>query len=246
VTLRFTCLTLFPESFAPLRVDGVFARGLARGLLSLDTVGLREFSSNARRDVDDHPIGGGDGMVLLPDVCQRALESVRGPRSRVVHVTPAGKQFSNATARRLADEEHLVFLCGRYAGFDARFVEKNAHEHLSLGDFVLSGGELPAQCMMDAIARFVPGVLGNAESAASDSFEDGLLEAPQFTKPLEWEGVAVPDVLLSGDHGRIAAWRRKEQIKVTARTRPDILQLLWDGLSRSEKALAQRCWKQDC
>ena len=243
--LRFTCLTLFPAAFDSLKEDGVFARGLEKGLLSLDTVFLRSFSSNARRDVDDAPVGGGDGMVLSPEVCARALDSVVTAASRVVHVSPAGKQFCAKTARRLAEESHIVFLCGRYAGFDSRFVEARAHEHLSVGDFVLSGGELPAQCMMDAIARFVPGVLGNAESAGCDSFEDGLLEAPQFTKPLEWQGRLVPGVLMSGDHARIASWRRKEQIRQTARLRPDIVHRLWDSLSRAERALAEKVWKEE-
>ena len=244
MTLRFSCLTLFPESFEPLRKDGVFARGLSKGILSLDTVFLRDFSGNARRDVDDHPVGGGDGMVLLAETCERALASVRTPASRIIHVSPSGKRFGNVAARRLSAESHVVFLCGRYAGFDSRFTEKHAHEHLSLGDFVVSGGELPAQCMMDAIARFVPGVLGNDASAGHDSFEDGLLEAPQFTKPLTWEGQAVPEVLLSGDHARIAAWRRKEQIKATARMRPDIVHALWDALTRAERALAEKAWKE--
>lgn len=243
MALRFTALTLFPESFEPLRKDGVFARGLTRGLVSLDTIFLREFATNARRDVDDHPFGGGDGMVLSPEVCERALASVATPASWIVHVTPAGKQFDALAAKRLASKEHVVFLCGRYAGFDARFVEARAHEHLSIGDFVLSGGELPAQCMMDAAARFVPGVLGNAGSAAADSFEDGLLEAPQFTKPIEWNGKAVPEVLTSGDHGKIAAWRRREQVRLTARMRPDIVRLIWDSLSRAEKALSEAVWK---
>lgn len=243
--MRFTCLTLFPAAFQALREDGVFARGLDKGLLSLDTVFLRDFSVNTRRDVDDSPVGGGDGMVLLPEVCSRALDSVVTSASRVVHVTPAGKQFCAATARRLANETHIVFLCGRYAGFDSRFVDARAHEHLSVGDFVLSGGELPAQCMMDAIARFVPGVLGNTQSAAHDSFEDGLLEAPQFTKPLDWEGKRVPDVLLSGDHARIASWRRREQIRVTARLRPDVIHREWASLSRAERSLAEKVWKEE-
>jgi len=245
MTLRFSCLTLFPESFEPLRADGVFSRALARGLVSLDTVFLRDFSATARRDVDDHPVGGGDGMVLSPEVCERALASVRGADAWVVHVTPAGKQFTNAAARRLAQKSHVIFLCGRYAGFDARFVEANADEHLSVGDFVLSGGELPAQCMMDAAARFLPGVLGNADSASHDSFEDGLLEAPQYTKPMVWNGVSVPDVLTSGDHAKIASWRRRAQLSLTARMRPDILVRLWDALTRAEKAFAERVWKED-
>jgi tRNA (guanine37-N1)-methyltransferase len=243
MTLRMTALTLFPESFEPMKKEGVFARAISKNLLSLDTVFLREFAENPRRDVDDSPIGGGDGMVICPDVAARALDSVVSPEACVVHVTPSGAVFSNAHAKQLAEKKHLIFLCGRYAGFDARFANKRAHFHLSLGDFVLSGGELAAQCIMDATARFVPGVLGNAVSASEDSFEDGLLEAPQYTKPLSWNGLEVPEVLLSGDHAKIQSWRKKEKIRQTAFWRPDLVLRLWDSLSRAEKALAEKVWK---
>jgi tRNA (guanine37-N1)-methyltransferase len=143
----------------------------------------------------------------------------------------------------LAQKKHLVLLCGRYAGFDFRTVHRYVHAEYSIGDFVLSGGELPAMCLIDAVARFVPGVLGNVESALCDSFEDGLLEAPVYTKPLDFEGDSVPEVLLSGDHSKIAAYRRKEQVRVTACNRPDLIHRMWDSLSRSERALAERVWK---
>jgi tRNA (guanine37-N1)-methyltransferase len=241
--LRFSVVTLFPEMFSLIREEGVVARALEKGRLSLETIFLRDFAQGARRNVDEHPVGGGDGMVLRPDVAAAALESVLQPASYVIHVTPSGKVFNNKIARDLASREHLVLLCGRYAGFDSRLVSRYVHAELSLGDFVLSGGELPALCMIDAVARFIPGVLGNVTSAERDSFEDGLLEAPVYTKPLEWEGMAVPEVLQSGDHKRVEDYRRREQLKLTARNRPDLVQLHWDSLTRSERTLVEKIWK---
>ncbi|MEY2987120.1 MAG: tRNA ((1)-)-methyltransferase, partial [Pseudomonadota bacterium] len=178
------------------------------------------------------------------EVCSAALETVITPESVVIHVSPGGKVFNNSWARQFAqNSQHLVFLCGRYAGFDHRFVEKYAHHELSVGDFVLSGGEVASICMMDSIARFVPGVLGNAESSACDSFEDGLLEAPAYTLPMNFQGVKVPDVFFSGHHAEIAKHRRREQIKRTAAMRPDLIQLHWDKLSRSEQRLAESVFK---
>ncbi len=241
--LRFSAITLFPEMFEVLRKEGVIARGIEKKSLSLETVFLRDFAPGVRRNVDEHPVGGGDGMVLRPDVVASALQSVLSPESFVVHLSPTGKVFDAHAARELAQKKHVVLLCGRYAGFDFRTVRRYVHAEYSIGDFVLSGGELPAMCVVDAVARFVPGVLGNAESALRDSFEDGLLEAPVYTKPLEFEGDSVPEVLLSGDHSKIAAYRRQEQLRVTARNRPDLIHRMWDSLSRSERALAERVWK---
>jgi tRNA (guanine37-N1)-methyltransferase len=241
--LRFTAVTLFPEMFEVIRGEGVVARGIERGLVGLDAVNPRDFAPGPRRNVDEHPVGGGDGMVIRPDVAAATLQSVLTPESYVVHLSPTGKVFDASAARGLSKKRHVVLLCGRYAGFDFRTVHRYVHAEFSIGDFVLSGGELPAMCLVDAVSRFVPGVLGNSESAACDSFEDGLLEAPVFTKPLDFEGDKVPDVLLSGDHARIAAYRRKEQLRVTARNRPDLLNRMWDKLSRAEKAMVERVWK---
>ncbi|NBW80570.1 tRNA (guanosine(37)-N1)-methyltransferase TrmD [bacterium] len=242
--MRLTAFTLFPGMFSPQLEEGVFARGIKQRLLSFDTVNPRDFASDSRRTVDGHPVGGGDGMVLLPDVCSRTLDSVCGPSTKVIHVSPGGKVFDNHWAKKLATESnHLVFLCGRYAGFDERFVSARAHYELSVGDFVLSGGEPAAICMMDAIARFVPGVLGNSVSAGADSFEDGLLEAPQYVQPLEYAGQKVPDVLLSGNHADIARHRRREQLKRTAAQRPDLLLKMWDSLSRTEKKWVESFWR---
>lgn len=243
--VRFSPVTLFPEMFNVLREEGVIARGIRQNLIAIEPVFLRDFAPLPHRHVDDHPAGGGDGMVIRPDIAAAAIESVLTPESVVVHVTPTGKIFTAEHARALAKHSHLVFLCGRYAGFDHRVVEKHATLELSLGDFVLSGGELPTMCMIDSIARFIPGVLGNPDSAVCDSFEDGLLEAPPFTKPNVWEGRAIPDVLLGGDHGAIARHRRKEQLRLTARNRPDLIQALWETLTRSEKAVVEKVWRSD-
>ena len=242
--MRFTAFSLFPDHFVPFVQEGVVARALKSGILSFDSVNPRDSAQDNRKTVDGHPCGGGDGMVLLPDVCAAALESVLTPNSVVVHVSPGGQVFNNSWARQFAQKsQHLIFLCGRYAGFDQRFVEKYAHHELSIGDFVLSGGEVASICMMDAISRFVPGVLGNAQSSELDSFEDGLLEAPVYTLPVNFHGTQVPDVFFSGHHAEIAKHRRKEQIRRTAARRPDLIQLHWDSLSRSEQRLAESVFK---
>ena len=244
MTLRMTAFTLFPGLFEPFLEEGVFSRGIRKSLIHFDVVNPRDFAKDARRTVDGHPFGGGDGMVMLPDVCTDALDSVVGSTTKVIHVSPGGKVFNNEWAKRLAAEsDHLVFLCGRYAGFDERFVKKRAHYELSIGDFVLSGGEPAAICMMDSIARFVPGVLGNQVSASSDSFEDGLLEAPQYTQPVEFGGGHVPPVLLSGNHAEIARFRRRMQLRRTAVQRPDLVLRVWESLTRSEQKLVEDIWK---
>lgn len=242
--VRFTAFSLFPHYFDSFVSEGVVAKAIKAGILSFDSVNPRDFSQDNRRTVDGHPCGGGDGMVLLPEVCAAALESVLTSDSVVIHVSPGGKVFNNSWARKFAhSERHLVFLCGRYAGFDQRFVEKYTQYELSVGDFVLSGGEIASVCMMDAISRFVPGVLGNAQSSEHDSFEDGLLEAPVYTLPVNFQGTKVPEVFFSGHHAEIAKHRRKEQIKRTAACRPDLIQLQWDSLTRAEQRLAEAVFK---
>ena len=242
---RFSVITLFPEMFAALQQEGVIARAIAKKLIHLETVFLRDFSEGERRSVDEHPVGGGDGMVLRPEVVERAILATQTEESFVVCLSPSGKVFNNEMAKMLAQKSHLIFLCGRYAGFDERTVQKYTDIEVSLGDFVLSGGELPSMCVIDTVSRFVPGVLGNALSAQADSFEDGLLEAPTYTKPLDYHGISVPEILLSGDHGKISVWRRRSQIKKTALNRPDLILRLWDELSKSERAFVEKIWKHN-
>ena len=242
-SLQVTVVTLFPQFFAPFLEEGVVARGLQQGLLGFRTVSLRDFAPLPRRAVDDRPIGGGDGMVLCPKVTAAAIESCLTPQSTVVHLTPKGQVFNQSMAEKLSQKKELIFLCGRYAGFDDRVVQKYAHIELSVGDFVLSGGEPAALVVMDAVFRLVPGVLGNKVSAGADSFSEGLLEAPAYTQPVDWEGRLVPAVYLSGNHKNVAAFRRKEQLRVTALNRPDLIMLVWENLTASERTFVQRIWK---
>ncbi len=221
--LRATFLTLFPESLGPILQSSILGRGQKAGLLAVDTVDLRDFSTNKHRTVDDSPAGGGPGMILRVDVIAGALAALRArdPAVHVVAVDARGAPFAQRDARRLSRKPHVAFVCGRYEGVDARALDL-CDEVLSLGDFVLTGGELPALAMFDAAARLVPGVLGNDASAASESFAAVLLEERQYTRPVVFQGRAVPPVLLSGNHKDIARARRKDALVLTAKLRPDL------------------------
>ncbi|OGS36894.1 MAG: tRNA (guanosine(37)-N1)-methyltransferase TrmD [Elusimicrobia bacterium RIFOXYA2_FULL_69_6] len=220
--MRIDVVTLFPEMFEPVLGASITGRARERGLLELGTVNPRDFAADRHRTVDDRPYGGGAGMVLMAEPLYRAIKSVRRPGSRVVGLTPRGARFDAAAARRLARAEHLVLVCGHYEGFDER-VLRLCDEEVSIGDFVLTGGELPAMMVADAVARLLPGVLKKADAAACESFEGGLLEAPHYTRPRVWRGRKVPEALLSGDHERIADWRRSAARRVTRSRRPDLL-----------------------
>lgn len=222
----FHVVTLFPEMLeSPLR-ESILGRALKQGLIEIETHNLRDWAEGKHLSCDDAPYGGGDGMVLKPEPLSRAVTELkrRTPAAKVLLMSPQGVPFDQQHARRLSTEEGIIFLCGRYAGFDERVRATLVDEEFSIGDFVLTGGELPALVMIDAIARYLPGVLGSADSVTSDSFTDGLLEYPQYTRPPVFNGVAVPDVLLSGDHGRINAWRREQQLLRTMQRRPDLLE----------------------
>lgn len=221
--IEFSVITLFPDMFGILLQAGVISRAIKHELIKITPIQLRDYAFDARKIVDGHPAGGGDGMVIRADVTQRAICANKKENSYVVHLSPAGVKFDNKIAKELAQKSHIILLCGRYAGFDERVVEKYADLHLSLGDFVLSGGELPALCVIDAVSRFVPGVLGNEQSAIQDSFEDGLLEAPQYTKPICFEDMEIPSVLLEGNHAKIKEYRYQEQVRKTKKYRPDLL-----------------------
>lgn len=238
-SIHFRALTLLPEFFQAALVDGVFARACKAGIIDFSAHQLRDFSKRADRRIDDKPYGGGHGMVIRADVTTQALQSLRAPETKIIFTTPSGELFNSSMARTLAAEQDLLFVCGRYEGFDQRVINRFADFQISIGNFVLSGGELPALAMMDAIARFVPGVLGNAESAEHDSFEDGLLEGPLYTRPEVFEDLRVPEVLLSGDHSKIAVYQRLEKIKRTAAVRPDLLKSLWHSLTKQEQDLAR-------
>jgi tRNA (guanine37-N1)-methyltransferase len=224
--VRVDIITIFPEYFAPLDLS-LIGKARAARLLDVRLHDLRTWTSDVHRTVDDSPYGGGPGMVMRPEPWGAALDAVAGPGATLVVPSPAGPPFTQAGAHELAALGHLVFACGRYEGIDQRVLDDAAARmpvrEVSLGDYVLFGGEVAVLVVLEAVARLLPGVLGNAESLTEESHAAGLLEAPVYTKPAEWRGRAVPEVLRSGDHGRIARWRRDQSLLRTARRRPDLL-----------------------
>jgi tRNA (guanine37-N1)-methyltransferase len=218
-------VTIFPEMIAGQLSQGVLGRAIERGILDVKVHDLRDFTTDRHRVVDDVPYGGGPGMVLKPEPMFRALDAIEAARGRslnVVMTSPQGSRLTQAEARRLSGVEHLVLLCGRYEGVDER-VRERVSEEISIGDYVLSGGELPALVILDAVARLVPGVVGDERSVIDDSFSRGLLDFPQYTRPAELGAFRVPDVLLSGHHGEIRRWRKREAVARTLERRPDLL-----------------------
>lgn len=222
--MTFDVLTLFPEMFVSPFAESVLGKAIDKGLIALHAHNLRDWAEGRHKVVDDTPYGGGDGMVMKPEPVCRALDELRqrAPGSRVLLMSPQGRPFCQAQAQELAQDPGLILVCGRYEGFDER-IRSRVDAEYSLGDFVLTGGELAAMVMIDAIARLLPGVLGSSGSAASDSFSDGLLEYPHYTRPVEFAGERVPEVLLSGHHGEIARWRRRQQLCRTLERRPELL-----------------------
>jgi tRNA (guanine37-N1)-methyltransferase len=230
--MRFDVITLFPELFAPHLAHGITRRAFEGGQIDLNLWSLRDFAGNTYRRVDDRPYGGGPGMVMLAKPLARALGAVREARAEAAPVplvlfTPTGRRIDQALVREWAGGPGAILLCGRYEGVDQRFIDRHVDLELSLGDFVLSGGELPALALLDAIARLQPGVLGDAQSHEQDSFSDDLLDCPHLSRPelLKWggESQSVPPVLLSGHHADIARWRREQSLRITATRRPDLI-----------------------
>lgn len=250
-------ITLFPGMFSALTEYGVTGRAIRNRQVNLKYWNPRDFTTDRHRTVDDRPYGGGPGMLMKTGPLTQAIVAAKvaatvatstGTGSpRVIYLSPQGKPLDQAKVVQLAQEPGLVLLCGRYEGVDERVLTTLIDEEISLGDFVLSGGELAAMALLDAVTRRLPGVLGDAESALQDSFEGGLLDHPQYTRPEVFEGLTVPDVLLSGDHARIALWRAQERLKATWRKRPDIVQKLQQGgaLSREQQVLLERLLKED-
>jgi len=222
--VRLDVITLFPELVSVPMGTSIMKRARDKGLIEFAAQDLREFGLGRHRQVDDTPCGGGPGMVLRPEPLFAALRTVHTPQSRVILMTPAGRRFDQATARRLACEKHLIFISGHYEGVDERVTERWVDEELSIGDYVLTNGTLAAAVVMDAIVRLLPGVLGDDQSSVEESFgAAGLLEAPQYTKPAEFEDMPVPEVLLGGNHAKITAWRAEQALERTRRNRPDLL-----------------------
>jgi tRNA (guanine37-N1)-methyltransferase len=239
--LRIDVITLFPEMFSPLE-HSILGRAIEQGRLAVNYVNPRDFTSDRHRTVDDYPYGGGPGMVMKPEPIFLAVESVAGPESHVTLLSPAGRVFSQSIAAELAELQHLILICGHYEGVDERAREHLATDEISIGDYVLTGGELAAMVIIDAVARLLPGVLGHAESAGDESHSHGLLEYPQYTRPPEFRGWPVPDRLLSGHHAEIARWRRRQSLERTAARRPDLMtpellaELADDGSKKRKRA----------
>jgi tRNA (guanine37-N1)-methyltransferase len=221
--LRIDVVTLFPGMVEPVLAESMLGRARARGIVDLRVVALREYAGGRHRVTDDYQFGGGSGMVLKPEPLVAAVEALRTAVARVILMDPRGPVFTQRMAATLAQERHLILLAGRYEGVDERVAALTGAELLSIGDYVLTGGEVPALVVIDAVARLLPGALGGENAAARESFASGLLEPPQYTRPEEFRGARVPAVLLSGDHARIARWRRQQALWLTWRRRPDLL-----------------------
>lgn len=231
--LRIDVVTIFPGMLKGFLEESMLKRAVQQGAVRFGTIDPRDFTTDARRTTDDRPYGGGPGMVMLPGPLFGAVESVKAEGTRVVLMSPSGKPFRQADAERLSGERHLVFLCGHYEGIDDRVREALVTEELSIGDFVLTNGVLPAAVVIDAVVRLLPGVLGGEGAAQEESFQQGLLEYPQYTRPVEFRGMKVPDILRSGNHRAIADWRQAEAERLTLERRPDLAALA--GLPRPPK-----------
>ncbi len=223
--MKFHLLTIFPEFFEGPFKHGVVARGAQFGALELIVHDLRKWTHDLHRTVDDRPFGGGEGMLLKPQPLFEAVEAIwpeRTPKQKVILLSAQGRKFTQQVAREYLEYDELLFVCGRYEGVDERVAEHLADDEISIGDYVLSGGELAAAVVIDSVARLLPGVLGNSDSALNESFEDGILDCPQWTRPAEFRGWKVPDVLLGGNHAEIRKWRRQAALEKTRRLRPDL------------------------
>ena len=225
--MNFHILTLFPEMVMDGLNTSIIGRAVNNGLLSIEAVNIRDYAFNKHQSVDDYPYGGGAGMLMQAEPVYQAYQSIAGRlerQPRVIYLSPQGKTFTQKMAEELAQESELVLLCGHYEGIDERVLEEIVTDYVSIGDYVLTGGELPAMVMVDAISRLVPGVLHNDVSAEFESFQDNLLEYPQYSRPEEWHGKKVPEVLLSGHHANIEKWRREQAVLRTRERRPDLLE----------------------
>ena len=224
--MKIKILSIFPEMFDSVFSASILGRAREQGILDISVIDIRPFSDRKHKNTDDYPFGGGAGMVMLAQPIRDAMQFAMGENfhGRRIYLGPRGTKLSTEKARALAGEEELILLCGHYEGVDQRALDACVDEEISIGDYILTGGELAAMVLTDCVSRFIPGVLGSAESPEEESFSDGLLEYPQYTRPRDWEGRLVPEVLLSGDHAKIRDWRRRESLKATLRFRPDLLE----------------------
>jgi len=234
INMRIDLITVFPEMIAQAVEFGVIGRAKDKGLLEIVTHDLRSFTKDRHRSVDDYCYGGGPGMLMKPEPLFEAVESIQYECNsrKVILLSPQGKLFNQEMARQLSLMDHLIMICGRYKGVDERVCEYLVTDEISIGDYVLSGGEIPALVLVDAVSRLLPGALGNYESAQDDSFSDGILDCPHYTRPAEYRGMSVPEILLSGDPQKISKWQRQQALMRTLRKRPDLLKL--DTLSEDD------------
>lgn len=243
--MNYHVLTLFPEMVEKGLNTSIIGRAMEKGLISLNTINIRDYSGNKHNRVDDYPYGGGAGMVMQAEpifAAYNILKEKIGNVPRVVYLTPQGKVFNQKIAEELSKEEDLVFLCGHYEGIDERVLEEIVTDHISIGDYVLTGGELPAMVMIDTISRLVPDVLNNGDSAEIESFHDNLLEYPQYSRPEEWRGKKVPEILLSGHHENVNTWRRQQSLLRTYNRRPDLLEA--SNLSEEDRNFLKKISKK--
>ena len=227
--MKFDILTLFPEMFEPIKTS-IIGKATEKGIIDINLINIRDFSEDKHNKVDDTPYGGGAGMVMKSDVVYSAYNSIKAEDAKVIYMSPQGKKLNQKKVEELSKENHLIILCGHYEGIDQRVLDKIVDEEISIGDYVLTGGELPAMVMIDAISRYVDGVI-SGESISEESFSNGLLEYPQYTRPEVFMGEKVPDVLISGHHENINKWRRQESLKNTLKKRPELL----DNIELTEK-----------
>ncbi len=216
--------TLYPDFFPGILKKGIYGRAMEKSLWSLDVINLRDYAEDKHKTVDDTPYGGGEGMVIKPDIVAKAIDQNLNNDEKIIYLTPKGKSFNQNRAKKFLKDKKINIICGHFEGIDQRVIETRGIEEISIGDFILSGGETAAYVILDSILRLVPGVLGNENSCKDESFENGLLEHPQYTKPQIWEKIAVPEVLLSGDHSKIKNWRLSQSEAITRLRRPDLWQ----------------------
>ena len=240
--MKFFVLTLFPDMVMQGLNTSIIGRAVQKDLLSIEAVNIRDFTLDKHKKVDDYPYGGGAGMVMqaqpIYDAWKSVIDRVKGS-VRTIYLTPQGKTFVQADAKKLASEENIILLCGHYEGVDERVLEEIVTDYMSIGDFVLTGGELPAMVIVDAISRMVPGVLSNGDSKETESFENNLLEYPQYSRPEEWKGKKVPPILLSGDHAKVDVWRHEQSLLRTKQRRPDLLAVA--DLSKKDREFLEKC-----
>lgn len=241
--MKIDYLTLFPEMFEGVLNHSILKRAQDKEIIDVNAINFRDYSVNKHNQVDDYPFGGGQGMVLKPEPVFNAMQDLqRDENTRVILMCPQGRPFTQEIAQELSEAQHIVFICGHYEGYDERIREHLVTDEISMGDYVLTGGELPAMTMTDAIVRLIPGVLGNEASHQDDSFSDGLLEFPQYTRPREYKEMKVPDVLLSGNHAHIEEWRHKQKLIRTYEKRPDLLEKY--ELTNNDKEILETYKKQ--